>query len=409
MIKNLQQFAMLFLLFLSVSCAVDKVEKDEVQTTNPDNVWLYDGDNTVLKNVIEDLKNSEYRESLERRLAKNEVLWQEAKFLLIDNKKRILVPFLSTDKENVIGVLALVKDDKGKTSFDMTSRTQLNSKNNKLPFWNRGTWMGYFMALDATVLGIKNGNPGLAQLEGSDEKLTKMFGTSTAKSLKTCRQQYTGYYATFYYVEATCPEGSESTNCGVITEVVFVPVYEEICWEDGQPAPTLPDPPALPDPVIPANPGALAYRNINFTQTGFLGYVNSETYSIGSALITNNGDVCISTVRIATPVFTLDLKIEQLINRNPAIPYYYMYGVTPVFTDNAPEWGSGSTYGSADHWMDGQNNYFENTTSIVEYEGRHRYVVAGNGGPLLFSIPIKYKIEINSHTGEILSITRIDL
>ena len=66
------------------------------------------------------------------------------------------MPFLSEDQENVIGVLTLVKNDKGKTTADMTVRTRMFVKNNKLPFWDKGNWLGYFMALDKDILGIKN-------------------------------------------------------------------------------------------------------------------------------------------------------------------------------------------------------------------------------------------------------------
>lgn len=168
--KQLKSFAGLFLLILLSSCAADQLEINETSTENSQTVWNYDGDSTTLQKVIAELKNSENRKPLERRLAKNEVLWKEAKFLLIDNKKRIMVPFLSTDKENVIGVLALVKDAKGKTTFDMAVRSRLTTKDNKLPFWNPDIWMGYFMASDKDILGIKNGNPGFKQTIANNKK-----------------------------------------------------------------------------------------------------------------------------------------------------------------------------------------------------------------------------------------------
>lgn len=168
--KQLKSFAGLLLLILLSSCAADQLEINETSTENSQTVWNYDGDSTTLQKVIAELKNSENRKPLERRLAKNEVLWKEAKFLLIDNKKRIMVPFLSTDKENVIGVLALVKDAQGKTTFDMAVRTRLIEKNNQLPFWNPDIWMGYFMALDKDILGIKNGNPGFRQTIANKKK-----------------------------------------------------------------------------------------------------------------------------------------------------------------------------------------------------------------------------------------------
>lgn len=168
--KRIKSFVGLFLLLLLASCAADQLEIAESNTENSEAVWEYNGDSETLQKVISELKNSENRKPLERRLAKNEVLWKEAKFLLIDNKKRIMVPFLSADKENIIGVLALVKDAHGNTTFDMAVRTRLTSPNNKLPFWNPAIWMGYFMALDKDILGIKNGNPGFKQTIANNKK-----------------------------------------------------------------------------------------------------------------------------------------------------------------------------------------------------------------------------------------------
>jgi hypothetical protein len=399
----LKNLTILFLVLLSVSCAVDKVEQDEDQITNPENVWAYDGESVVLKNVIADLKKGEYRESLERRLSKNEVMWKEAKFLLIDGKKRILVPFLSTDKENVIGILALVKDDKGKITFDMTSRTQLKSKSNKLPFWNKGTWMGYFMALDRNILGIKNGNPGLVQRKASEEELSKMFGTATAKSLKTCVERFTGsFYVAFYSTEEQCDAELESTNCYYVTSAVILPVYEEVCWEDDQPAPELPP---LPDPVVDNPVYPIHYNNINFSLGGFLGYVKEETYEISSPIIYSNNyeEGCKTNVKIVTNVFTFNIEIDQLRNNNSGTPFYYVNGVSPSPLSFFSFWVDST---NADHWIESYNNYMQNSISIVEYKGENRYKV--NGGAMLYSVPVKYKIEINSYTGEILSISRIE-
>ncbi|HJS00973.1 MAG TPA: hypothetical protein VJ780_08575 [Flavobacterium sp.] len=406
MIKHLQYFTVFLLLLISTSCAIDKFERNEIENVNSENVWTYDGDNSILKKVIIELKSGEYAASLERRLSKNQVLWQESQFLLIDGKKRILVPFLSVDKENVIGILALVKDDKGKTTFDMTSRTQLATKNIKLPFWNKNIWMGYFMALDRNILDLKNGNPGLTQRQANDEKLSKLFGASTAKSLKECRQQFTGYYLTFYFSVELCDVtyNEYTTDCQFLgSTAVYVPKYEEVCWEAGQPAPQLPDPPTTPDPIIDPNtiPGSLHYNNMNFTEGAFKAYVNTETYSISSPVITNTyGQGCITKVKITTPVFTYDINIEQLISTNSSTPYYYIDGVNPSVTEYFSFWVDST---NTDHLMETYNNHFENSISVVEYEGQNRYKVNN----VLQIIYVKYRIEINSHTGEILSISKI--
>lgn len=210
--KRLKSFAGLFLLILLSSCATDQLEINETSTANNEKVWEYNGDNSTLLKVIAELKNSENRKPLERRLSKNEVLWKEAKFLLIDDKKRIMVPFLSTDKENVIGVLALVKDAQGKTTFDMAVRSRLSTKDNKLPFWNPDIWMGYFMASDKDILGIKNGNPGFKQTIANNQK-TKSNARTVCDLYETvtshCSYAYLYNSATgekYNYVDRGCTD-----------------------------------------------------------------------------------------------------------------------------------------------------------------------------------------------------------
>ncbi|WP_417943062.1 hypothetical protein [Flavobacterium sp. RS13.1] len=168
-------YTIALLLFLNVSCVSEKIETPEANASYiAEKVWVYDGDNTVLKGVIQELKNSKKREQLERRLLKNEVLWKNAEFLVIEDKKRILVPFLSIDKENIIGFFALYRDSKGKIQYDMTVRSDVFNKNIKLPFWDSNIWVGYFKAYDRTILGKKNGNPGVMRKAASKEKLDAM-------------------------------------------------------------------------------------------------------------------------------------------------------------------------------------------------------------------------------------------
>lgn len=64
-------YAIAFLLFLTVSCVSEKIETQETNASYiAEKVWVYDGDNTVLKGIIQELKNSKKREQLERRLLK---------------------------------------------------------------------------------------------------------------------------------------------------------------------------------------------------------------------------------------------------------------------------------------------------------------------------------------------------
>ncbi|HJR99930.1 MAG TPA: hypothetical protein VJ780_03245 [Flavobacterium sp.] len=227
--KKHLHFAFVFLVLLITSCATDKLEVQENYNTNPENVWAYDGDNTVLKKVIQELKNGTQRESLERKLAKNEVIWNKARFNLIDGKKWILVPFLSEDKENVIGVLTLVKNKKGNTIADMTVRTRVITKNNTLPFWDKSVWLGYFMALDKNILDIKNGNPGfkssknqkaLAQKQVCGtyevETIHYTYGYSVSSSGETTYLGEQEPYSTYeyYYICYEVPDDPTPTDPG---------------------------------------------------------------------------------------------------------------------------------------------------------------------------------------------------
>lgn len=85
--KKHLHIAIVFLLFLIASCATDKFEAQESNNTNASAVWTYDGNNSVLKKVIQELKSGSQRESLERKLAKNECYGktQDLHLLIIKN------------------------------------------------------------------------------------------------------------------------------------------------------------------------------------------------------------------------------------------------------------------------------------------------------------------------------------
>ncbi|WP_281297554.1 hypothetical protein [Flavobacterium limnophilum] len=222
-------YAMLFLLFLTASCVSEKIETTEDKASyNPETVWAYDGDNTTLSKVIQELKSGPNREKLERRLLKNDVLWKESKFVIIDNKKRILVPFLSINKDNVIGVLSLVKDSEGKTTFDMVVRKDLMTKSATLPFWKRGIWAGYFMALDKDILGIKNGNPGLkiTPIETNSKRKTN----SSAIARTICEDVF-DYEMGVYYVEYYVENGEYYVEPSSATIIYTYPVYKSVCYD----------------------------------------------------------------------------------------------------------------------------------------------------------------------------------
>jgi hypothetical protein len=223
-------YAMAFLLFLTVSCVSEKVDTDPNKTNyNAAAVWEYNGDNTTLTKVIQELKSGSDREKLERRLLKNDVLWEEAKFVLIDNKKRILIPFLSINKDNVIGILSLVKDAEGKTTFDMVVRKDLMNKSSILPFWKRDIWAGYFMALDKDILGIKNGSPGLA------EKLVVVGNSkvknNTSKTMQTVCGDVPVREICITYSDCDSYDGGETwVNCYETNNSCWYE-YDWRCWD----------------------------------------------------------------------------------------------------------------------------------------------------------------------------------
>ncbi|KQB43274.1 hypothetical protein RCH33_800 [Flavobacterium daejeonense] len=238
--KKQLHFAFVFLVLLVTSCATDKLEVQENYNTNPESVWAYDGDNTTIIGVIKELKGGTNRIALERRLLKNDVLWENAEPLIIEDKKRILVPFLSINKDNVIGVLSLVKDAEGKTTFDMVVRKDLMNKSAKLPFWKRSLWAGYFKALDKDILGIKNGSPGL------EEKLVKDRSSLT---MRTECGDVPVRQICITYSECESYDGGETwTNCIDLFEDCYYE-YEWQCWEvpDEPIDPNPNDPPTCPD------------------------------------------------------------------------------------------------------------------------------------------------------------------
>lgn len=197
--KKIYYYVALFLLFLSTSCAIDKIDVEENNISSRANVWEYNGDNSIIKNVIQQLKEGSSRKSLEDKLSRNEVLWDKSRFTLIDGKKRILVPYLSADKDNVIGVISLVKNSKNKTMFELTNRTQLMVKTNQLPFWDNGIWLGYFIALDKDILNVKNGNPGFKSL-----KIPSKSSSSANHRLVCANYEIeTTHYSYYYTLNST--------------------------------------------------------------------------------------------------------------------------------------------------------------------------------------------------------------
>lgn len=234
--KKQLHFALVFLVLLIASCATDKLEILENNSTYPENVWAYDGDNTTIKRVIKELKEGTNRISLERKLLKNDVLWENAEPLIIEDKKRILVPFLSVDKENIIGFLAFYRDSKGKTQYDMTVRSDVYSKKSKLPFWSPNIWAGYFLAYDRTILGKKNGNPGIMRKAISKEELRAM----TSKLIAICGNIIPHEYCMSFPDD---PEGAlEGTSLPGSTQEYCTTTYSYGCYYYEGPDDPIPTP-----------------------------------------------------------------------------------------------------------------------------------------------------------------------
>ncbi len=231
--KHFYHSTVVFLLFVVVSCVKDNLDIKDRSSYNLENVWEYSGDIAVLNKVIKELKNGPNKKNLENTFLKNDVLWEESKFLFIDNKKRILVPFLSEDRSTVQGVLSLAKDAKGKTSFTITDRYQSMRENSSLPFWDGGTWLGYFLALDKDILGTKNGSPGIAT------RPVKNKPESSLTMRMECSTQQTGEIVFYKYTYVL--SGGEVSN--FYFEITHTePIYSTVCYD-------------VPDPVIPPSGG----------------------------------------------------------------------------------------------------------------------------------------------------------
>ncbi len=148
-----------------------------------------------------------------------------------DYEKSILLCFLSEDRNTVQGVLSLAKDADGKTTFEITDRYLSMRENTSLPFWDGGTWLGYFLALDKDILGTENGSPGIATRPAknkSENSLTMRMECSTQQTGEIVFYRYTyvlsGGEVSYFYYEITHTE----------------PIYGTVCYD-------------VPDPVIPDN------------------------------------------------------------------------------------------------------------------------------------------------------------
>lgn len=237
--------AVIFVVLLSITlaCVSENIDSgneidladESRQATYRKAIWEYQGEFGVIPKVIEELKSSpENREQLENSLLRRDVLWEESLFLIIENKKRILVPFLGRGGGNVVGALCLSRNTEGKTEWDMVTRWDLVKQNKvRLPFWTRSIWSGYFMAWEKDILNKDNGHPGMVA------RLNKNQGSS-----KTARA--TSYVCDSIYLGENCVSsgagyciswGSEGMlDCERWRfEQVCTPVYQDYCYyvDDG--------------------------------------------------------------------------------------------------------------------------------------------------------------------------------
>lgn len=97
--------AVFFVILIAVTfgCVNETISNDsESLATDPEAIWEYQGKVGVIPKVMEELKsNPNIKMELEEKLLNNDVLWEEAVFLFIDNKKQILVPVLGLAKRTL--------------------------------------------------------------------------------------------------------------------------------------------------------------------------------------------------------------------------------------------------------------------------------------------------------------------
>lgn len=225
--------AVFFVILIAVTfgCVNETISNDsESLATDPEAIWEYQGKVGVIPKVMEELKsNPNIKMELEDKLLNNDVLWEDAIFLLIENKKRILVPVLSYSKKNIIAILSLERNKVGKTQWNVTFRWDLAKNNVQLPFWESRIWHGYFLALDKDLLGLGNGNPGIS------DKFTNVTArkTNLSKSSASTSSCIIGERCIYNY-ECVTYDGWETYTC--TTELDYCePIVDESCYynDDG--------------------------------------------------------------------------------------------------------------------------------------------------------------------------------
>lgn len=154
-----QLILLIVLLVFNFSCENEPYVS--VPDTNANQIWEYNGERKTITNVISSLQNSPESAIIEKNLGNRILIWEATKPLLIDGKKRLLIPITNKKRNKIMGVVSLMKDSNGKIKHDFVNRRSIFKKNSKFPYWSKGIWYGYIKALEKVVLNYNNDNQGI--------------------------------------------------------------------------------------------------------------------------------------------------------------------------------------------------------------------------------------------------------
>ncbi len=210
--------AILSLSSFFVSCTGDTAITDPYPYPENYDIWEYKGGSETLGKIVKELGTGPHKEELEKRLAKKRMLWRYGKFLLVEGKKTVLVPFSGLGNDRVEGVLSLVRGDHDKVGFDIVEKAELYG-GKAPPFWTKGIWLGYYGAMDGEIFKRGDG-PGAWR-----QKLTK----EKKRAMRWEIEEVCGYIQEEYcWWQWVCDGNME--NCSE-PEIQYCDyIFEEYCW-----------------------------------------------------------------------------------------------------------------------------------------------------------------------------------
>lgn len=183
--KKLNLFLSIILILVILSCENEFLETKK--PFNPETVWQYSGENETLEKIILKVKTSPEGRKLEEDVKRSTVLWDNANFTSVNNKKHILIPVLNIKGNNITGLISFsqkkgnissskskIKKEKIEIKYDFINRWDLPKKEKKVPFWNKLKMRGYFDALNTNILNIKNHSSGFKKKKITPERLKEL-------------------------------------------------------------------------------------------------------------------------------------------------------------------------------------------------------------------------------------------